>query len=338
MKKQLFFVVLMLGLGSLIWGAQGPKADLFDLKKSQQELEVMKGILGTTISYASSELQNAGDSKQEKPKVMYRFAGMGINISAYYLYGQGATFVIPMSSFHYGSAGIGKFGALYAAPKIATTYKLDLDDSLRQVEEQMHALNLEMAVRNEELSSASREAAEAAQELSHEMAMEYAQDTMAHAVAAAHAGIAAGVGSGQGSGQGQQVAPPPEPPAPPKPPKAKVDKEEIRKKVEEAQAKAKQAREEMFARQKKLVESISQISVYLVEALANYGDSLTHVRPNEYINIIITTDDGFALFGDGGEGHNRRNVISVQKSIITDYKAGRLTLDAFRQKVLQYGT
>jgi hypothetical protein len=35
-------------------------------------------------------------------------------------------------------------------------------------------------------------------------------------------------------------------------------------------------------------------------------------------------------------GSSRYDTISVQKSWITDYKAGRLTVDAFKQKVLQY--
>jgi hypothetical protein len=32
----------------------------------------------------------------------------------------------------------------------------------------------------------------------------------------------------------------------------------------------------------------------------------------------------------------QREIISVQKSTITDYKAGRLTLDGFKAKVLVY--
>jgi hypothetical protein len=47
------------------------------------------------------------------------------------------------------------------------------------------------------------------------------------------------------------------------------------------------------------------------------------------------TDDGGSLFGsDRTSSHCQ--VVSAQKSWITDYKAGKLTLDAFKQKVLQY--
>src|SRR5262245_30369551 len=43
----------------LLWwkSAPGSQAQLFDSKKTQQELEIMKGILRTTLDFASKELQ-----------------------------------------------------------------------------------------------------------------------------------------------------------------------------------------------------------------------------------------------------------------------------------------
>ena len=51
MKKHLAFILIILSLGVFSW-AQGSK-DLFDEKKSQTELEIMKGILSTTISHGA---------------------------------------------------------------------------------------------------------------------------------------------------------------------------------------------------------------------------------------------------------------------------------------------
>ena len=96
----------------------------------------------------------------------------------------------------------------------------------------------------------------------------------------------------------------------------------------------KKSREEAAASQQKLLENLKEIRVYLVEALANYGDALTQVKSNEYINLILSTntfDDT-----DSGRMKTRHDIISAQKSWITDYKAGRITLDNFKQKVLQY--
>ena len=110
----------------------------------------------------------------------------------------------------------------------------------------------------------------------------------------------------------------------------------MRKRLAEAQDKVKRRREESEQERQKLMEAVAQAKVYLIEALANHGDSLTTVKPNEYVNLVLTTDDVNVLFGGTEEPASHRQIISVQKSVITDYKAGRLTLEAFKQKVLQY--
>ena len=110
----------------------------------------------------------------------------------------------------------------------------------------------------------------------------------------------------------------------------------MRRRLADAQEKVKKRREEFEAQRQKLLQSLSEIKVYLIEALANHGDSLTFLKPNEYINIILTTDEGFPIFPDEGESRALREVVSVQKSVVSDYKGGRLNLDAFKQKVLQY--
>jgi len=84
MKKQVAVIFITLSLGAFSW-AQGTQ-DPFDVKKSREELEIMKGILNTTISFiAESDSQM---NIQRNP-----------NIDAFYLAGQGAVFVIPISSF-----------------------------------------------------------------------------------------------------------------------------------------------------------------------------------------------------------------------------------------------
>ena len=84
------------------------------------------------------------------------------------------------------------------------------------------------------------------------------------------------------------------------------------------------------------MEAMAQAKVYLIEALANHGDSLTTVKPNEYVTLVLTADDVIVLFAGSEDASSHRQIISVQKSVITDYKAGRLSLDGFKQKVLQY--
>jgi hypothetical protein len=357
MRKHAAALLLILSLGSLSWSAaQGAKTDLFDLKKSRQELEIMKGILNATLGFAANEIQGRDEPTNAYEGALYRYSGMGSNINAFYLYGQGATFIIPISSFRFASTKGRTPTAWLVGPKIATVHDEGMEESLLQLQEEMDALNLEMVAKNEEMAEAAREAAEAAQDLARQAA-EYPAAALRGGVAGGvpggvgggvvggvPGGVGVGVGSGKGrgfaTGQATSAAPvqaaPSAPAVAPKPAKPQMDKEEMRKKLEDAQAKIRKTREEMEARRKKLIESLTQASGYLVEALANHGDSLTHVRPNEYINIIISTDDEFLVYAQNAEARSRREVISVQKSNITDYKAGRITLDAFKQKVLQY--
>jgi hypothetical protein len=79
-----------------------------------------------------------------------------------------------------------------------------------------------------------------------------------------------------------------------------------------------------------------QVKGYLIDAVADYGESLNTVKPNEYITLILLKDSGQSDLSGTNNGSSRYDTISIQKSWITDYKAGRLTADAFKQKVLLY--
>src|SRR5437867_1521955 len=115
MEKTYAALLLVIALGSLPWGASQTRTDLFDLKKSQQELEIMRGILSTTLGFVMKELRGM-DSSAPEPKedfvyTPWRFS----NVSAFYLYGQGAIFIIPASSFRNVYGPFGKEGRLWDA-------------------------------------------------------------------------------------------------------------------------------------------------------------------------------------------------------------------------------
>jgi hypothetical protein len=319
MKKTLSSLTIIFCLSALAW-AQGSRTELFDVKKSQEELEIMKGILATTISFVAQNLQTSPAKETTttsgqaaaapRPNVVttpfgqvttsirtFRLSSSSIN--AFYLYGQGAVFVIPASNLR-----LGNYGSAY----------LDLTRSYELMDLQEKAL------------------------------------------AKASQALGSGVGQGTGSGTGQGVVggiaggvvggvPPPPPPPPPKPatapqaptppaPKA-ASQEDLQKQLQQLQEKARKSREEQEQQRAQMTETLGKIKTYLIEALANYGDSLTTIKPNEYITLVIMTDDSGSLFGsDRASSHCE--MVSAQKSWITDYKAGKLTLDAFKQKVLQY--
>ena len=78
-----------------------------------------------------------------------------------------------------------------------------------------------------------------------------------------------------------------------------------------------------------LRQAIAGVRESLVDTLAKYGDSLTSIKPDEYINLVFqTSPTSLSASGRGTE------TITVRKSWITDYKAGKMTLDEFRKKAL----
>jgi hypothetical protein len=306
MKRQCIGLVLILSLGALSWGtAQTVKTDLFDVRKSQQELEIMKGILSTTLGFVARELQaKEAPVASTMPKIAYGFRGWSSNITAFYLYGQGATFVVPMSGFRFAYTKAKLVGAVGDFEP----FKLESDLLADSVDAMAH-MQGELAERERDVMLV---------------------QLQARALAESAAAVAP---------QAPATPAPPQapPPAAAPVPTPRPDRDEsVRRRLAEAQEEVKKRREETEQRRQRMLESVAQIKVYLIEALANHGDSLTHVRPNEYINIVITSEEfGDKLFFDSTD-RGGNDVISVQKSIVTDYKAGRLTLDAFKQKVLQY--
>ncbi|MGD0099457.1 MAG: hypothetical protein ABSC60_03825 [Acidobacteriota bacterium] len=260
----------------------------FDIKKSREEFEIMQEILNTTLTFI------AQNSPKEFPSLRFT------NLSSFYLTGQGAVFVIPTSGFRAYSLGSSPFARM-------------------ELYEQMSALSKEIGANSGEVA---REASRLALE--------------AQAVAG---GVSGGVGSGVGDGTGggigksQSVAPaPPEPPAPStksqKPAGSEMERERLKKAVEKAQAYTKKAKEEGDANRQKFLQSLTEVKGHLIEALATYGDSLSMVKPDEYVNLVLLTDTS--------DQRTQSEVISVRKSWITDYKAGKLNLESFKQKVIQY--
>src|SRR5438093_6855256 len=98
MKRFYWTFVLLAGLVLLPSGkAQSTRAELFDLKKSQHELEIMRGILSTTLSFVIKEMRGQEGSGQQYEELIHPYWKFS-NIIAFYLPGQGAIFIVPASS------------------------------------------------------------------------------------------------------------------------------------------------------------------------------------------------------------------------------------------------
>ena len=274
----------------------------------------MRGILSTTLGFVMKELRGKDSSPPEPKEEFFYTSWRSSNVSAFYLYGQGAIFIIPASSFRNVFSPFDKEGRLWDAQEYEIAREHEIEAAALAAEADVHVLA--------ELKEAGG----------------VVGGVLGGVVGGVPGGVEGGIPGGVKAGTRVQapVAPQP-PPAPsaaaPTAPKPARSQDEIRKKLFKAQEEVKQRRDQAEAKRAKFLDQLAEIKVYLVEALANHGDSLTHVKPNEYITILITSDEG-DMFKDSTRSH--REVLSVQKSAVMDYKAGKLTLDAFKQKVLNY--
>ena len=292
----------------------GAETQPFDLRKCQQELEIMKGILRTTLGFASQELAAGlrSDKMATHPAAKRFVFGRGgeFNIGAFYLAGQGAVFTIPTSGVRDMMGAREDKMAFALAPGMK-----DLGWNgpwVEQLENQINELNGQL--------------------------QSYLGSNGFAALAAVPAPPSPPAPAAPAVSPASPV-PAPKPPQPGQskdsPDAASARERQLRHKLSELQEKVKQRGAEEEARQAKFRESLSQLKVFLMEAMANHGDSLTVVKPSEYVNLVII-DEGNRWFGDDSVDRAQREILSVQKSVITDYKSGKLSLEAFKQKVLNY--
>lgn len=246
-------VFLLMGLTGWAQGANAP----FDVAKSEKELEIMRGIFKTTLSF------NSEDSQRDS---FINFA----DIRFLYLADQGVNFYVQNLGF------------------IPPT--IDFDAIRIQVDEAALKANLEMMGKNLEMVQESlKEKGMVAEE--YDSARKSAEEANAEA-------------------NRQKEA-------------WEAQKEKMLEQQKEAQQRI-QAQNEKIAKQREdRRQKLPEIKDSLIEAIADYGDTLTTVKIDEYINLVFDISGQY-------------EIVSIQKSWIKDYKSGKLTLDQFKSKAIQY--
>jgi hypothetical protein len=318
----------------LCLGTESSTIQPLDTKKTHRELEVMKGILCTTMNFASKEVLGHSKSTTEQSASTGRarkawpiVAGRGgdlQNIVAIYLANQGAVFTISVSQLR-DALGLDRaFDTHGSAFVDLENMNFDYEEVNELVQEEMGDVGEQMRRAGEEMRRAGE-------------AMRFA---------------------------------PPAPPKPPVPPAALVvppgplavpvpdpanapryskeqrmqdrqkslaeRKAEMQQRLAKLQAREREKIEQQEASQAKFETALSELKTFLVEALANHGDSMSIVKPNEYINLVLSDNSHSFWMGDADPARSPQEVISVQKSVVSDYKAGRITMAEFRQKVVSY--
>lgn len=327
MKRQIAVIVITLSLAAFSW-AKGTN-EFFDGKKCQTELQIMKGILNTTISFIEESQDQQGLSIWRNP-----------SIQAFYLADQGAVFVIPVSSYPSYNLELSRAldatreslnelrnnlrfeiledGSLVApapplppAPPAPFEFPIVDQEKLKAQIEKQTALIAEYTERAEMYREEAEMYREEAERQREEAEKQFEEGELQREEAEKQ----------REEAEKQREW-------------AEKQREKAKQQMEEAAQQyremAEKRREEDQKRREKLLQRFEDIKAHLVEALANYGDSLTTVKPDEYINLVLNIED----FGGGTK--KQFHTISAQKSWITDYKAGRLSLEDLRQKARQY--
>lgn len=233
-------------LAAFVLATAGAAAQsLFDARKAEKELEVMEGILQTTLKFVTQEMSD-DEAVLAFGAATGNFLRLGgSSVDSYYLYDQGAVFVVDLPGIRMARGGEAKVYSAIIADARST-------------------------------------------------------------------------GAGQVSSRSSTAI--------------------SRERLMELQEKVKQQQEEYKKEAEEHRQRLDEVKEFLVEALANHGDSLTILKDDEYINLVLNSpSDGWLLSSNRiYSGSRRAEYISVQKSWINDYKAGRLTLEQFKQKALSY--
>ncbi len=257
-----------------------------DSQLARQELEVLEGVLAATARFAGEESSGAG-------------------IQSYYLYRQGAVFVIPVRVSSV--AWMGDFQRLERLLERASSGPVYNEELLRSMYRRLENLDRARATVEGELP--------APEPLS--------------ALAPPPA---------------TPPVPPQAPPAPPAPemPEApavvagspeytqalEARMRAFEQNLQERKAEAETAKKERQARLQGLQEK-------LIEALARHADALTILGDDEYVTIILAEGLPFGMGAWRTESPTSR-VLTVRKRSVLDYAAGRLSLEQFKQQVFVY--
>jgi len=280
MRRRIILIMLALFV-TLCFTIVKPVADqpVVDSQKSRQELETMEGILSTTLGYAVKRLETNPPAEGDRA---FRFHRMdGGEVSGYYVYGQGAVFMIPISALQREQDR----DFAFAMPEIGDLVGSAVDVGLAAASAGLEAAaGAEPQIAN---ADKTKETAERAQQRAQDRQKSLTQNL-----------------------------------------------EKQKAKMQQFQEQAKKRRAEMEERRKELISRLGQVKVDLKDALARYGDSLSIVKPEESVTIILSDERNFR-WGDG-ESNSICHVLTVKKSLVTDLKAGKITREEFDRRVVDY--
>ncbi len=114
-------------------------------------------------------------------------------------------------------------------------------------------------------------------------------------------------------------------------------------------------KQELAAAKNTATENRSRLESALADVLARYGDSLTQLQSDEYVNLVVSGRSGLGGLGSamlvlpdfefGSTGFSSGGaasddapdiILTVRVSDIRDFRAGRIELAAFKSRIENY--
>ena len=118
--------------------------------------------------------------------------------------------------------------------------------------------------------------------------------------------------------------------------------DELRSRLAEAHGRAaptpRRWLEELEERNEELAAELLVMQERLVDVLARHGDSLTQVRPDEFVTVVLRpSPSGHPLPGRGSRAARVEDrVVSLRKAAITGFKTGEMSEGELRETALVY--
>jgi hypothetical protein len=291
---------LVISVVSLVLGFSGilqAQTD-YDTVQIDREIAVMKSIIETSLNLARKSVQAEGSrSSGFDSRFQYweQFSGGG-GVNGYYLYGQGAVFTIPYPCLS------GK------SPREWDEVVARIEELKAQESPNVGYLLSEMAFLESQIQMEQREL-----------------DMM------------------RSSGESLfETVPFEEPESPetvePRAPRGRdteARKEALEKRIKRLQERLEKGRERSEDQRAKAEKERELIREELFRVIATHGDSLTEVKDDEYINLILNDSCEPFRWNRNREGRSQ-SVLSVRKSDLGLYRSGQLTLDQLKQKFIEY--
>ncbi len=293
-KQKILFLTIFFILGGLLIG----QPDI-NTAQAEKELAVMKSVMMTSLALTKKSLreEETGSNRRDRYS-RYLTSFDEDTIEGYYLYGQGVVFTIPY-------------------PCLSGWFDGDWEDSIDiRLGEIMEGTQDDSEFVEQEVTLLLNEVELQRKEL----------------------------------GLSDPVFSPPSPPAAPEPPaapqpepkpetvsaslKAVAEAEkDLEKKIKKIKIKLREVKEQTEEQKAKTTREREAIKQELIGAVAEHGSSLTQVREDEFINLILGDQCETFIRSDTG---NDQTILSVRKSDLSAYRSGQLTLEQIKSRFIEY--